>query len=50
MHDMCIDISAQLYKADCPPAVLIKMPMIMTDNVLAFFVKKLKEGLEKLTN
>lgn len=48
MNGMCIDISAQLYKADCPPAVLLKMPLIMTDNVLSFFIEKLKDGLNKL--
>ena len=44
----CIDISAQLYKADCPPAVLLKLPLITTDTVLEFFLEKLREGLNSL--
>ncbi len=48
MNDKCIDISAQLYKADCPPAVLLKLPLITTDAILDFFVQKLKEGLDSL--
>ncbi len=48
MNDMCIDISAQLYKADCPPAVLLKLPLIVTDKILDFFLDKLREGLNKL--
>lgn len=48
MNGKCIDISAQLYKADCPPAVLLKLPLITTDTVLDFFISKLKEGLSEL--
>ena len=29
MNEACIDVSAQTYKADCPPAVLTKLPLIM---------------------
>ena len=49
MNNMCIDISAQLYKADCPPSVLLKMPLITTDTVLSLFLDKLREGLDLLT-
>lgn len=48
MNNMCIDISAQLYKADCPPAVLLKLPLITTDTVLSLFLSKLREGLNSL--
>ena len=48
MNGKCVDISAQLYKADCPPAVLLKLPLITTDAVLDFFTNKLREGLSEL--
>ena len=48
MNDMCVDISAQLYKPDCPPAVLLKPPLITDDNVLAVLLAKIEEGLTKL--
>ena len=48
MNGKCVDISAQLYKADCPPAVLLKLPLITTDAVLDLFTNKLREGLSEL--
>jgi len=35
-HDYCIDISAQTYKADCPPAALTKFPLIASEKLLDF--------------
>ena len=49
MNDMCVDISAQLYKPDCPPAVLLKPPVITDDVVLEVLLEKIKEGLLKLS-
>ena len=48
MNDMCVDISAQLYKPDCPPAVLWKPPLITDDKVLSILLNKIEEGLLKL--
>ncbi len=48
MNEMCVDISAQLYKPDCPPAVLLKPPVITDDIVLDVILEKIEEGLLKL--
>ncbi len=48
MNDMCVDISAQLYKPDCPPAVLIKPPLITDEKILEVLLAKIEEGLNKL--
>ncbi len=48
MNDMCVDISAQLYKPDCPPAVLLKPPLITDEKVLDILLEKIEEGLLKL--
>ena len=52
MNDLCVDISAQLYKPDCPPAVLLKPPVITDDVVLNVLLEKIEEGnvlVEELT-
>jgi acetylornithine/succinyldiaminopimelate/putrescine aminotransferase len=43
-----IDISAQTYKANCPPAALLKFPLITTDAALDFFITKASETLAAL--
>lgn len=43
----CIDISAQTYKAMCPPAALTKIPIISTKKMVDFLVAKMEEALEK---
>ncbi len=48
MNDMCVGISAQLYKPNCPPAVLLKPPAIMDDIVLEVILSKIEEGIMKL--
>lgn len=48
MNDMCVDISAQLYKPDCPPAVLLKPPVTTNETVLEVLLAKIEEGLLKL--
>ena len=40
-HDYCIDISAQTYKADCPPAALAKLPLISSFKLLDFVSEKM---------
>ena len=48
MNDMCVDISAQLYKPDCPPAVLLKPPVTANETVIEVLLLKIEEGLHKL--
>ena len=40
-----LDISAQTYKADCPPAVLTKIPLISTPVVVDFIVTQLESAI-----
>lgn len=41
-----IDISAQTYKADCPPAALLKLPLIATKTVMDYIKSKMVQALE----
>lgn len=41
----CVDVSAQLYKANCPPALLIKLPLITGEAVLNVVLEKIKLAL-----
>ena len=43
-----LDISAQTYKADCPPVVLTKLPLIADRAVIDFVVSAMREVLLKL--
>ncbi|MHC4874542.1 MAG: aminotransferase class III-fold pyridoxal phosphate-dependent enzyme, partial [Planctomycetota bacterium] len=36
--ECCIDISAQTYKADCPPAALTKLPLIASEKAVDFVI------------
>ena len=40
VNRLCIDISAQTYKPNCPPAALIKLPVIMSENLLKTMADK----------
>lgn len=40
-----LDISAQTYKADCPPVVLTKLPLIADDAVVAFVAKAMRQAI-----
>ena len=48
VNDFCIDTSAQLYKPNCPPAVLIKPPLIASQATLDFIIAKLEQALDQL--
>ena len=48
VNHMCIDVSAQLYKADCPPAVLLKLPLIVSDRVLQILIEKFSIALKEI--
>jgi 4-aminobutyrate aminotransferase-like enzyme len=43
-----IDISAQTYKADCPPAALTKLPLISSYAVVDFLIRAMDEVLQGL--
>ncbi len=40
------DISAQTYKADCPPAVLTKIPLITTPVVVDFIIERMNAAIK----
>ena len=48
INNKCVDISAQLYKADCPPGALIKPPLITDEVVLDVMISKINECLCEL--
>lgn len=46
--ECCIDISAQTYKADCPPAALTKIPLISTPAAIDFVIGRMAEALNRI--
>ena len=48
LNQRCIDISAQTYKANCPPAALTKIPLISTPKMVDFLIGKMDEALQSL--
>ena len=40
-----IDISAQTYKANCPPSALTKLPLTATANMVEFIIRKMDDAL-----
>ena len=44
-----IDISAQVYKQHCPPAVLFKPPLIATEATLGFICDRMEDALEAMS-
>lgn len=44
----CIDTSAQLYKANCPPAALFKLPIVMQDKDLAILESGIRAALAEM--
>ena len=47
-NECCIDVSIHTYKADCPPAVLTKLPLISSPKAIDFVLMKMDEALRKL--
>jgi len=45
MVEMGMDVSAQTYKADCPPVVLTKLPLIVTHEVVDFLVGRMEAAI-----
>ncbi len=48
MNGYCIDVSAQTYKANCPPAALMKLPLIASEKAMDYLVAKITEAIESL--
>ena len=44
----CIDVSAQTYKADCPPAALMKPPLICSQKALGIVIGAIDKALDNL--
>ena len=44
----CVDISAQLYKAQCPPGALIKPPLIADEKVIDIMLSKIRKCVSEL--
>lgn len=42
LNQHCIDASAQIYKPNCPPAVLLKPPIIASEKELNFLVRSIE--------
>ena len=42
-----LDISAQTYKADCPPVVLTKLPLIADQAAMDYVIQAMRQALEK---
>ncbi len=45
MNAKCIDISAQTYKASCPPAALTKIPLVATPKMVDFMIRRFDAAL-----
>jgi acetylornithine/succinyldiaminopimelate/putrescine aminotransferase len=48
LNEACIDISAQTYKANCPPAALTKPPVIATEAMIEYFLKQMERALTEI--
>jgi acetylornithine/succinyldiaminopimelate/putrescine aminotransferase len=48
MNERCIDVSAQTYKANCPPAALLKPPIIATGPMVDFLCDAMVEILRNM--
>lgn len=48
LNKRCIDCSVQLYKAECPPALLLKPPLVADTDVLDFITDAIDEVLKNL--
>lgn len=49
LNDACIDISAQTYKASCPPAALTKPPIIATKAMIDYVLKRMDDALRTIS-
>lgn len=47
INQRAIDVSAQTYKANCPAAVLIKLPLVTSEAAIDFIIRTFEEILEQ---
>ncbi len=45
LNGECIDTSAHLYKENCPPVVLFKIPLIITRPMVDFLIGRIESAL-----
>lgn len=48
INDRCIDVSAQTYKPNCPPSVLVKPPLTAGQEILDFILNAFAEALNDM--
>lgn len=48
MNDAGFDVGAQLYKANCPPAALMKMPIIACEEELRLVIEKIHKTIDDM--
>jgi acetylornithine/succinyldiaminopimelate/putrescine aminotransferase len=48
LRELGLDVSAQTYKAECPPAVLTKLPLIAGAEVVDFIIERMEQALTNL--
>jgi acetylornithine/succinyldiaminopimelate/putrescine aminotransferase len=48
LQKRCIDISAQTYKASCPPTALTKLPVISVKETVDYLIARMEESLKAL--
>ncbi|MEF2247671.1 aminotransferase class III-fold pyridoxal phosphate-dependent enzyme [Paenibacillus sp. IITD108] len=48
LNNQCIDVSAQTYKAKCPPTALTKPPIIATPVMIDYLIDKMEAALIKI--
>lgn len=47
MNDRCYDVSAQTYKANCPPVALTKLPLVVSESMITQLIDVMREGLQQ---
>ena len=48
MNAKCIDVSAQTYKTNCPPAALMKLPMIASVKAINYLTDQMADVMDQL--
>lgn len=48
LNEAGVDISAQTYKANCPPVALTKLPLVSTYHVVDFLIERMDRALKNL--
>ena len=48
LQEECIDVSAQVYKACCPPAALLKLPLIASRTMIDWMIQRMAGVLTRM--